>query len=170
VWTTRNVTVQTERDLQNDFHVDTFHNIVKVWLFQDPPGVALEEGPLMFARGSHRNSHAKLQWMHVYAQPPATEAVREPSFRLRGCESATRGAADYVRWVEEAAVPVLPLPGTTRTIVIASTSALHARGEGIPGRTRHSWRLAGETDGGLVRLDPFRWWNECGEQTCPSDT
>ena len=96
--------------------------------------------------------------MHAYAQPPASEALVEPSFRLRGCEAALTGAAgDFVRWAEEAARPTLPLPGVRRTLVIADTSGLHRRGSGQEGAIRHSWRLVGDNDGGLARLNPFRW-------------
>jgi len=159
-WTMRNVTVQPEKDHQNSMHVDTFAAITKVWVFPggpEPPAVTLEQGPLMYVRGSHRNTEGKLRWMHAYAQPPATEALTEPSFRLRGCDAATRAAEDFARWAEETEMPVLSLPGAKRTLVIADTSGLHRRGVGRPGETRHSWRLDGDNDGGLRRLDPFRW-------------
>jgi len=164
-WQPRNVTVQGSPDPQTQFHIDTFAPIVKVWVFQNPPGVDLDQGPLFFSRGSQRNSEAKLRWMHAYAQEPANEARAEPSFRLRGCAAATAAADDFVQAVEgnlsmEAlfpAAPVLPLQGVRRTLVIADTSALHARGKGVPGRVRSSWRLAGDNDGGLPRLNPYRW-------------
>lgn len=162
-WQPRNVTVQETPDPQQQFHIDTFAPIVKVWVFHDPPGVNLSQGPLLFSRRSHRNSEAKLRWMHAYAQPPALEAQREPSFRLRGCAAATAAALDFVEAVEgkldmeaaAAAGPVLPLPNT-RTLVVADTSALHARGPGLPGQVRQSWRLSGDNDGGLKRLNPYR--------------
>ncbi|CAE7288765.1 unnamed protein product [Symbiodinium sp. CCMP2456] len=164
-WQARNVTVQETPDPQSQLHMDTFAPIVKVWVFQDPPGVSLDEGPLLFSQRSHRNSEAKLRWMHAYAQEPASEARAEPSFRLRGCAAAAKAAADFVQAVEghsilEAAAPaqpVLPLPGVRRTLVLADTSALHARGTGVPGRVRSSWRQAGDNDGGLKRLNPYRW-------------
>ncbi|CAE7521405.1 unnamed protein product, partial [Symbiodinium sp. CCMP2592] len=164
-WQARNVTVQETPDPQSQLHIDTFAPIVKVWVFQDPPGVSLEEGPLLFSQRSHRNSEAKLRWMHAYAQEPASEARAEPSFRLRGCAAAAKAAADFVQAVEghlvleaaAAAQPVLPLPGVRRTLVLADTSALHARGTGVPGRVRSSWRQAGDNDGGLKRLNPYRW-------------
>ncbi|OLP96816.1 hypothetical protein AK812_SmicGene20904 [Symbiodinium microadriaticum] len=160
-----NVTVQETPDPQSQLHIDTFAPIVKVWVFQDPPGVSLDEGPLLFSQRSHRNSEAKLRWMHAYAQEPASEARAEPSFRLRGCAAAAKAAADFVQAVEghlileaaAAAQPVLPLPGVRRTLVLADTSALHARGTGVPGRVRCSWRQAGDNDGGLKRLNPYRW-------------
>jgi len=165
VWTPRNVTVQGPTDLQTQLHIDTFAPITKVWVFQDPPGVELSQGPLLFAKGSHRNSEAKLRWMHAYAQQPAAEARSEPSFRLHGCANATKAAEDFVKAVEgrihieatRAAEPLMPLPGVRRTLIIADTSALHARGLGVPGHVRQSWRLTGDNDGGLKRLDPYRW-------------
>lgn len=124
---------------------------------------ASPQGPLLFAKRSHRNSEAKLRWMHAYATPPAVEARSEPSFRLRGCAAATAAALDFVEAVEgrihleatAAARPVLPLP-QARTLVLADTSAVHARGTGQPGAVRHSWRLRGDNDGGLKRLNPYR--------------
>ncbi|CAE7365223.1 unnamed protein product [Symbiodinium natans] len=164
-WQARNVTVQENPDQQSQLHIDTFAPIVKVWVFQNPPGVSVDEGPLLFARRSHRNSEAKLRWMHAYAQEPASEARAEPSFRLRGCAAAREAAPDFIEAVQghamleaaAAALPVLPLPGVRRTLVLADTSALHARGSGVPGRVRSSWRLAGDSDGGLKRLNPYRW-------------
>ncbi|OLP74704.1 hypothetical protein AK812_SmicGene45683, partial [Symbiodinium microadriaticum] len=55
-WQARNVTVQETPDPQSQLHIDTFAPIVKVWVFQDPPGVSLDEGPLLFSQRSHRNS------------------------------------------------------------------------------------------------------------------
>ncbi|CAK9061675.1 unnamed protein product [Durusdinium trenchii] len=143
-WQPRNVTVQDTPDPQQQFHIDTFAPIVKVWVFRDPPGVNLTQGPLLFSRRSHRNSEAKLRWMHAYAQPPSAEAQREPSFRLKGCAAATEAASDFIAAVDgkiemeaaAAATPVLPLP-KTRTLVLADTSALHARGPGVPGTHQH---------------------------------
>merc|ERR1712000_632925 len=85
-WIGRNVTVQSVRDRQTYSHIDTPMPAVKVWLFQ--PGVTLDQGPLHYVKGSKRNTYGKLQWMHAYAQPPAEEALQEPSFRLRGSDMA----------------------------------------------------------------------------------
>ncbi|CAJ1334264.1 unnamed protein product [Effrenium voratum] len=165
-WQQRNVTMQ-EADPQSQIHIDTFAPIVKVWVFHDPPGINMSQGPLLFARGSQRNTEDKLRWMHAYAQLPAAEAraaKAEPSFRLRGCAAAVEAASAFVLAAEgeveleatAAAEPVLPLKRVRRTLVLADTSALHARGPGVPGTVRESWRLKGDNDGGLKRLNPFR--------------
>jgi len=152
----RNVTVEEKVDSQTDLHVDTVSAVTKVWFFLNPPGVSHAEGPLNYVRGSHRNTIGKLRWMHAYSLSPATAAMREPSFRLEGDPNATRAASEYVSWANENKFEVFPIPNARRTVVIADTSGLHARGLGIPGRTRVSQRLWGDNDGGLARLDPFR--------------
>ena len=150
----RSITVPEVADPQQQVHVDSFQPIVKVWLFEEP--LNLSQGPLLFAKRSHRNTEAKLRWLQAYAAPPALEARREPSFRLRGCAAATAKALDFVEAVEQRLEPVLPLPNGRRTLVLADTRGLHARGRGVPGEVRHSWRLKGDNDGGLKRLNPYR--------------
>lgn len=154
-WTVRNVTLNGEWDPQNDMHIDTFASIVKVWIFDG--SVTPDHGPLEYVPGSHRETEPRLRWMHAYGLPPAKEALVEPSFRLLGSPAAAAAAADFVEACRKRSTPVLPLPGARRTLVIADTSGLHRRSEGEPGRTRVSWRLAGDNDGGLRRLDPYRW-------------
>jgi hypothetical protein len=153
-WVPRNVEVATARDPQNDMHVDTFAHIVKIWVF--PQGVTMEQGPLHYFKGSNRNTEGKLRWMYRYGLPPASEAMIEPSFRLLGCFNAVDAAPAYVAQALLERVPLLSLAGANATLVIADTSGLHNRGVGVPGHLRHSFRLAGDTDGGLKRLDPFR--------------
>lgn len=153
-WTPRDVTVTAEHDPQNEWHIDTFASIVKVWLFD--PSVTVDEGPLEYVFGSHRETEPRLRWMHAYSLPPAKEALLEPSFRLEGNLAAVAAAPDFHTHCRESSKPILPLPGVKRTLVIADTSGLHRRAPGLVGHTRRSWRLAGDNDGGLKRLDPYR--------------
>jgi hypothetical protein len=51
---------------------------------------------------------------------------------------------------------MLPLPGVAQTLVVADTGGVHYRGRAEPGVLRRAWRLAGDNDGGLARLHPFR--------------
>jgi len=162
-WTSRNVTVLAERDPQNDMHIDTFASIVKVWIFD--ASVTPQHGPFEYVPGSHRESEPRLRWMHHYAMPPAREALVEPSFRLLGSPSAASAAADFVEHCSASSRPVLPLPGARRTLVIADTSGLHRRSAGVVGLVRRSWRLAGDNDGGLRRLDPYRWPDAAGRSS-----
>ena len=154
-WTERNVTVMAPRDLQTYMHVDTFAAAIKVWVFD--AGVTTEHAPLNYVRGSHRNTRGKMKWLHAYSLPPAKEALQEPSFRLLGSPTAAELASEFVRGAQQNRSEMLPLPGARQTLVIADTSGLHHRGIGVVGRTRTSWRLRGDTDGGLKRLNPFRW-------------
>ncbi len=153
-WTERNVTITNATDLQTFDHMDTFASAIKVWIFKDPPGVSLEQGPLHYSKGSHRNSYARLHWMHAYSLPPATEALAEPSFRLYGNKNATSVSGEFINFVQRNKIPVLPF--AKRTLVIADTSGIHHRGEGKPGHIRNSLRLRGDNDGGLPRYNPFR--------------
>ena len=157
-WIPRNVSFDgTGPDEQTKMHMDTFQPIVKVWAFDSLPEITLAHGPLHYARGTHRNTKGKLAWMHMYAQPPASEALLEPSFRLLGSPSAAKASPEFVEWAQGQTIPALPIPGARRTLVIADTSGLHHRGIGVVGAVRQSWRLRGDNDGGLRRLDPFRW-------------
>jgi len=155
-WTQRNVAVSGAYDMQHNMHMDSFASVVKVWIFQ---GVTMEQGPLTYAKGSHRENEARLRWQYAYSLPPAKEALLEPSFRLLGSKDAVKASPEFIQWCKENEVPVLGLPGVNRTLVIADTSGLHRRGEGIVGQVRRSLRLKdekGDNDGGLKRLDPYR--------------
>ena len=154
-WAARNVTVMAGHDFQTDMHVDTFAAAIKVWVFGQ--GITSEHGPLNYAKGSQRNTVGKMRWLHAYSLPPASEALREPSFRLLGSPTATAFADQFVRDAQANRTQLLSLAGARKTLVIADTSGLHHRGIGVAGRTRVSWRLRGDTDGGLKRLNPFRW-------------
>ena len=79
--------------------------------------------------------------------PPATEALREPALRMR-VDETDYGLAPVV--------PMLPLAGVARTLIVADTSGIHYRGLAMPGTQRYTFRLVGDNDGGLPRLDPFR--------------
>lgn len=151
-WVARNVTA-IERDPQFEPHIDSFATVVKVWLFVPP--LDARHGPFTFVKGSHRLTVPKLSWMHAYSQAQA--ALREPSFRLRDSPEAVAAAPHFVEHCEVHAYPILTLPDTSHTLVIADTSAVHFRGKGQPGFVRKSFRLKGDNGGGLPRLDPFRW-------------
>lgn len=144
-WVERNVT-SVANDPQREPHIDTFHSVVKMWVYER--GVVTKDtGPLHFMRGSHRNTKSKLQWIYNVSFPPATDAIKEPSLRFRGDESAMM---DILR-------PVLPLESVPRTLIIADTSGIHHRGPALPGTVRRTIRLSSGNDGGLARLNPFDW-------------
>jgi len=149
----RNVSVEAGafKDAQSDAHIDSFASIVKIWLFETP--LTAKHGPFMFVKGSQRNSASRLEWLHAYALPPAVEALREPSFRLKGSLAAAKLA--FVSDCDRNAEAVLPLEGARLTLVVADTSAIHFRGNGKVGFVRKSYRIQGDNGGGLPRLDPF---------------
>lgn len=127
-------------------HVDNgVGPVFKVWVY--PGNTTVSDGPLHYSIGSHRNTLGKLRWIHETALPPATEAHREPALRMKVNET-DYGFAPVA--------PVLPLPGVAKTLVLADTTGIHHRGWALPGTERRAYRLDGDNDGGLPRLDPFR--------------
>ena len=166
-WVGRNTTHEPG-DPQYSLHVDTFSGAFKAWVFFED--TAMDNGPLHYVLGSHRNTEGRLRWLHHTSLPPAVEALREPSFRLQSTPAyGMRGkseddvtaenedeAAVLQRMGFQPAKPVLPLPGVKRTLALVDTSGLHRRGRAAPGTVRRSMRLGGDTDGGVPRLNPFR--------------
>lgn len=96
--------------------------LVKVWIFEK--GVTVEQGPLMYCKGTNRNTDGKLRWMYHYSLPPAKEALIEPSFRLLGSPTAIEGAKEYVEEVLRDIEPCLPLDGSNATLVIAGVNII----------------------------------------------
>ena len=133
-------------DTQYQMHLDTFHSILKMWIYDER--MTIERGPLHLVPGSNRNSRGKLQWMYGRTKDNSPETLKEPSLRL---------TVNETEFGFRPQVPVLPLPGVAATLVIADTSGLHHRGWAAPGVLRYSMRPTGaENDGGLRRLNPFR--------------
>eukprot|EP00930_Biecheleria_cincta_P034866 TRINITY_DN24031_c0_g1_i1.p1 TRINITY_DN24031_c0_g1~~TRINITY_DN24031_c0_g1_i1.p1 ORF type:complete len:1050 (+),score=168.40 TRINITY_DN24031_c0_g1_i1:358-3150(+) len=140
-------------DAQYDLHVDTFSQVVKLWVYSS--NVTAEDGVLHFVKGSHRNSLAKLRWLYNRTRENSEDVVQEPSIRFAAGTSlpseAELQAAGF-----PAALPVLPIPGIERTLIVADTSGLHARGRAPPGTVRSALRPMGaENDGGVRRVNPF---------------
>jgi hypothetical protein len=150
-------------DAQCALHVDTFHSVVKVWVY--PNDTTLSHGPLHLVPGSHRVSLGKLRWLFNRTSGDETsastgECVREPSLRFDSRESTAEEAGTALReaFGLPEAIAVLPLgSGVARTLVVADTGSLHARGVAEPGVVRRALRPMGAVnDGGVTRLDPFR--------------
>ena len=49
----------TDADPQYALHVDTFHSVVKAWVY--PANLTVQSGPMYYVPGSHRCSRAKLR-------------------------------------------------------------------------------------------------------------
>ena len=67
-------------DPQCALHYDTFHGVVKLWVYE--ANVTLAHGPLHVVPGSHRASRAKLRWLFARTRDSAPAVVREPSIRF----------------------------------------------------------------------------------------
>jgi aryl-alcohol dehydrogenase-like predicted oxidoreductase len=143
-------------DPQYALHMDTFHSVVKIWVY--PRNMSEAEGPLHVVRGSHRCSPAKLRWLYGRTQANAPDVLKEPSIRFDAASSTCTQAAAVLHAIGlPRATPILPLPDVEQTIVVADTSALHCRGEAPPHTLRTALRPMGtENDGGVRRLNPFR--------------
>ena len=165
-WVERAV-VHASGDAQYDLHQDTFHQIVKLWVY--PAGIEHHHGPLHVVRGSHRCTPGKLRWLFSRTRTVEAQLMAEPSLRLSGlpepassseeslggeeCEDLYQNEADLGFGP---AVPVLPLAGVRRTLVVADTSGLHRRGAAEPGVERAALRPKGlKNDGGVLRQNPF---------------
>lgn len=128
----RKEVVFENKDVQYDLHVDSFHSIVKVWVYQHK----VKESAFNYVLGSHKNTKDKLRWLFSCSllEEPCTK-----SFRLKQTGITLEGMG-------------LPkqtaITGDRNTLVVADTSGLHCRGF-APGQTRTSIRL------NIVRQNPF---------------
>jgi len=152
----REVTHMGPADPQCALHLDTFHSVVKLWVYG--ANVSVAHGPLHVVRGSHRSSAAKLAWLFSRTRANSAAVIKEPSIRFDERESAGVHAAEALEAAGlPHATPVLPLPGVARTLVVADTSGLHCRGLATPGLSRRALRPMGaDNDGGVKRSNPFR--------------
>lgn len=104
-------------DPQNDLHMDTFHPTMKAWLFLED--VADEDGPFVYAPGSHRRTPRREAWERRRSIAAVAPGARKKggSYRIGGAEFARLGYAAPRRF----AVPA-------NTLVVADTYGFHARG------------------------------------------
>ena len=133
------IVTHVPRDTQTEAHVDTFHTVLKMWVY--PANITLEHGPLHVYPGTHRATREKLQWMFkVTSSNTTTESVAEASLRLWDEES--KNALPKPK----AMLPAFP----EWTLIIADTSGIHNRGRAEIGVKRLTLRPAGgENDGGV---------------------
>lgn len=117
------------RDIQRNFHRDTFFNALKYWFFLEP--VSEEDGPLTYIPTSHRLTQSRILWEHRRAN--AACAARTAgnlgqsggSFRINKSELAELSLPDPVSF----AVPA-------NTLVVANVFGFHRRGDGQAGTRR----------------------------------
>jgi hypothetical protein len=162
-------------DPQYYMHVDTYHPTWKVFVFQK---TALENGPLHYVYGSHRNTESKLRWLFnrtrtllsarqtpiktIEATGPFSEATHgfHPSLRVVGFEPSKRAAglpeATFRRFGFPIPTPIVA--GDGMTLVVVDVSGLHYRGWAAPGTLRTFSGFAGKGGGCLMcipRKNPF---------------
>jgi len=145
-WELRPVFYQEGHDLNQDLHVDTYHQAIKVWLYAED--VHADLGPFTVVRGSHRVNLPKAKFLYRVSTHLSNRGPESyGSFRLiKGDNESDFGFSKREGLV-----------GKKLTLLIADTSALHARGISLPGTVRRTFVLVGkETDGGLKRRNPFK--------------
>jgi hypothetical protein len=128
------------KDEQRNLHYDSFHNTFKVWVY--PKNLTLNHGPLEIIPGSHINSKLKLRWLYYISNTKL--GIKEPSFRLSKRWQSKFGKVK----------PIFPLKNK-KTIIIVNTYVFHRRGLVKKNLTRLTYRLAGNNDGGIKRINPF---------------
>jgi len=129
-----------KNDPQYSMHVDSFQNTFKVWMY--PGNATKKNGPLHFIPKSHKLSFDKLKWL--YDVSISSIGKIEPAFRLDKKYFKKFG-------VEKFALPI----EKSNTILIANTVIFHHRGKAKEGMPRITYRMDGDNDGGVKRLNPF---------------
>jgi hypothetical protein len=128
-------------DPQTAFHADTFHATAKAWLFLRD--VAEEDGPFVYAPGSHRLTPERVAWERAQSETAAAAPDRlhgRGSFRASAADIAAMGYGAPRSF----AVPA-------NTLVVADTHGFHARAPSL----RPSVRVALY---GSLRRNPFLPW------------
>lgn len=113
-------------DPQTNLHSDTFHPSVKAWLFLTD--VAEDEGPFVYAAGSHVVNEKRLDWEYQKSlqMNPKTDAMtRRGSFRVKAKELEDMGYQAPKAFAVK-----------KNTLVIADTYGFHARGPSVRPSTR----------------------------------
>ena len=127
-------------DNQYDMHIDSFHNTIKLWVY--PGSLSKKHGPLQILPKSHINNVEKLSWLYKVSNSKV--GLKEPSFRLQEKYFRKFGKIKNI----------LPI-NKTKTILIANTHMFHRRGRANKNITRVTYRLEGDNDGGIKRINPF---------------
>jgi phytanoyl-CoA dioxygenase PhyH len=121
-----------DADPQTELHSDIFFNTHKAWFYLED--VRIEDGPLVYVKGSHRLTRARLSFVYrdSWKRGPASDQSR-------------RISAEEQRRLEVQET-VVTCPGNT--LVVVNTCGYHRRLQGQPGRTRCALHLS-------LRANPF---------------
>jgi phytanoyl-CoA dioxygenase PhyH len=121
-----------DMDPQTALHSDIFFNTHKAWLYLHD--VRIEDGPLVYVRGSHRLTLPRLLFM--YRDSWTRYAATDPSRRISPAEQRQLQVQETV------------VTCPANTLVVVNTSGYHRRFQGRPGATRYALHLS-------VRSNPF---------------
>ncbi|MEL6792816.1 MAG: phytanoyl-CoA dioxygenase family protein, partial [Pseudomonadota bacterium] len=137
-------------DPQTALHADTFHSTSKFWLFLHD--VELDDGPFMFAPGSHRLTPERLQWEHEQSITAREEKRPHHSF------GSFRIPADHMERLGYREPRPVPVPANT--LVVADTYGFHSRSPSSRPTVRTEIH-------GHLRRNPFPPWNGLDVQSLP---
>lgn len=119
--------------LHSDLHLDT----VKIWYLL--PDVTPENGPFVYAKGSHRRTKVRLQ--HEYRKSIDNALLRtqrweriSPSRLTSRCEMKRVKLSDEDR--QKLSIEETPITGPAGALIVANTFGFHCRGKFAPGQTR----------------------------------
>lgn len=137
-------------DPQTSLHADTFHATAKFWLFLHD--VAEEDGPFIYAPGSHRLTPERLKWEYEQSLTARRDDRRHHalgSFRASPDDAEAMGYSRPRR---------IAVPGNT--LVVADTYGFHSRAPSEHATTRVELH-------GHLRRNPFTPWNGLDVQALP---
>ena len=101
-------------DPQTALHMDTFHPVMKAWLYLDDITDAV--GPLLYAPGTHLRTPRREAWERARSVAASTTAAKGGAFRITEGELPRIGARGLHRF---------DVPADT--LIVADTSGFHAR-------------------------------------------
>lgn len=116
-------------DIQREYHRDTFFNAMKYWFFLDP--VREEDGPFVYAPGSHKLTPERLAWEEAKADAAVQARIEgnrggmTGSFRIDEEEIAALGFPEPQSY---------PVP--ENTLLVANVFGFHRRGDAETGTRR----------------------------------
>jgi hypothetical protein len=128
-------------DPQTRLHADTFHSSVKAFLFLTD--VAMEDGPFVYAPGSHQLTPRRLAW----ERKASVTAAKSSDFQAS--RGSLRITQEEILRLGFRAPRAFAVPANT--LIIADTLGFHARGKSLRPSVRvELW--------GYARRNPFIPW------------